>query len=53
MKGWIVKLLTICNEVYCMGGGCMGVVCGGLGGRGLEINIIKIQNISRFYYYLF
>ena len=30
-----------------------GVVCGGLGGRGLEINIIKIQNISRFYYYLF
>ena len=29
MKGWIVKLLTICNEVYCLGGGCMGVVCGG------------------------
>ena len=26
---------------------------GGGGGRGLEINIIKIQNISRFYYYLF
>ena len=45
MKGWIVKLLTICNEVYCMGGGgCMGgVVCGGLGGRGLEINKVKIQ----------
>ena len=47
MKGWIVKLLTICNEVYCMGGwlygGGGGVVCGGLGGRGLEINIIKIQ----------
>ena len=20
MKGWIVKLLTICNEVYCIGG---------------------------------
>ena len=19
MNGWIVKLLTICNEVYCMG----------------------------------
>ena len=53
MKGWIVKLLTICNEVYCMGVAVWGVVCGGLGGRGLEINIIKIQNISRFYYYLF
>ena len=26
-----------------IGGGCMGVVCGGLGGRGLEINIIQIQ----------
>ena len=43
MKGWIAKLLTICNEVYCMGGGCMGVVCGGLGGRGLEINKIKVK----------
>ena len=40
MKGWIVKLLTICNEVYCMGGGggCMGGGLWGLGGRGLEIN---------------
>ena len=46
MKGWIVKLLTICNEVYCMGGGGVavwGVVCGGLGEGGLEINKIKIQ----------
>ena len=37
-----------------MGVAVWGVVCGGLGGRGLEINIIKIQkHISRFYYYLF
>ena len=48
MKGWIVKLLTICNEVYCMWGGGGGVagMGGGLwgtGGRGLEINKIKIQ----------
>ena len=30
MKGWIVKLLTICNEVYCMGGM---TVWGGGGGE--------------------
>ena len=34
------------------------MVCGGLGGRGLEINKIKSKNpknlnISRIYYYLF
>ena len=36
MKGWIVKLLMICNEVYCMGGGggCMGAGLWGTGGGG-------------------
>ena len=54
MKRWIVKLLTIRNEVYCLGGGCMGGGLEGTGGKGVEINIIqKIVNISRFYYYLF
>ena len=58
MKGWIVKLLTICNEVYCTGGGCMGGGLEGTGGKGVEINKIKSKNpiflnISRFYYYLF
>ena len=50
MKGWIVKLLTIRNEVYCMGVAVWGVVCGGLGGRGLEINIIKIQKHIIIYF---
>ena len=40
-----------------MGGGVAvwGVVCGGLGGRGLEIKSKNpnFLNISRFYYYLF
>ena len=44
MNGWIVKLLTICNEVYCMGGGCMGGGRWGTGGRGLEINKIQSKN---------
>ena len=30
MNGWIVKLLTICNEVYCIGGW---LYEGGGGGR--------------------
>ena len=34
MNGWIVKLLTICNEVYCMGVAVWGVVGGGLGDWG-------------------
>ena len=41
MTGWIVKLLTIRNEVYCLGGGCMGGGLEGTGGKGVEIN--KIQ----------
>ena len=34
-----------------MGGGCMGgglLVCGGLGGRGLEINKIKSKNPKKY-----
>ena len=41
---WVDKLLTICNEVYCMGVVVWGVVGEGLGGRGLEINKIKSKN---------
>ena len=33
MKGWIVKLLTICNEVYCMGGGLWGTGGKGIGNK--------------------
>ena len=40
MTGWIVKLLTIRNEVYCLGGGCMGGGLEGTGGKGVEINKI-------------
>ena len=53
MKGWIVKLLTICNEVYCMGGGAVWGWC--VGEWGLEINKIKkvkIQGLVSLYYYL-
>ena len=32
-KGWIVKLLTICNEVYCLGVAVWGGGLEGLGGR--------------------
>ena len=47
MTGWIVKLLTIRNEVYCLGGGCMGGgLEGRLGGRGVEIN--KIQKNCKY-----
>ena len=55
MTGWIVKLLTIRNEVYCLGGGCMGGGLEGTGGKGVGINKIKKKYIyiSRFYYYLF
>ena len=37
MNGWIVKLLTICNEVYCMGVAVWGGGCGrwGTGGKGV------------------
>ena len=41
MKEWIVKLLTICNAVYCMGGGLWGT-----GGKGVgnKYNKIKSKN---------
>ena len=41
MTGWIVKLLTIRNEVYCLGGGCMGGGLEGTGGKGVETNLKK------------
>ena len=46
MTGWIVKLLTIRNEVYCLGGGCMGGGLEGTGGKGVEIN--KIQKNCKY-----
>ena len=45
MTGWIVKLLTIRNEVYCLGGGCMGGGLEGTGGKGVGINKIKKKYI--------
>ena len=48
MTGWIVKLLTIRNEVYCLGGGCMGGGGGGgVGWRGLGSQWVEINKIQK------